>query len=300
MLARRRRHLEYDRRTATRWTWLGLSSTRRRWLEEGQIASTRAKSLVRPERWRIVAFLSNPRAASAGQGLRRLRGTPGATGSTNRVTPRGLCYRTASMTCPHCSSPAPANVEFCPTCLGMLSAPPGAPSSTTSADPPSTSSSSVACPQHADRPVIGTCARCGTFVCILCAPSFASDETLPCARCVEAEGKREAQQRSNRTIRAVGGLAIAYGVLAGGLAFFSSGPLAALFALPLFGLGALTLITAWRWVGYPIFVCQVLTVPFVGGIMLKVLMGAWALGTLGLMNEATILRRGELPSFDDA
>ena len=107
-----------------------------------------------------------------------------------------------------------------------------------------------ACPKHADRPRLGTCSRCGSFVCIVCCPQFAEAPTEPCEACGALLAAVAAPRGRRNSLNAAGGSALLF---SGGvfLADVSATPvIAVLFAVVPAVLGLLVLVTRIRQFAY--------------------------------------------------
>lgn len=117
---------------------------------------------------------------------------PGEPLDTSRL--RLLPRRPGSGVSCACGTVAPAEAEFCPSCLATLRA---APVASAVLSPPSEAppaESAARCPRHAERPVAGSCQRCGGFFCVECVPDFTGD-LATCPRCTERDRDPNAQMR---------------------------------------------------------------------------------------------------------
>jgi hypothetical protein len=72
------------------------------------------------------------------------------------------------------------------------------------------------CAKHPSRPLAGTCSRCGKFICIDCAPELATHPEEPCEEC---KARQPPQKRTELT-GILGGVAIAFALVYGALAFY--------------------------------------------------------------------------------
>ena len=88
------------------------------------------------------------------------------------------------MNCPHCGAAFSAPREFCSECLGNLAQPNAAetPAPAPIAREPEAPIERP-CPLHPNRPLAGTCSRCGTFICISCVPDLATASHPLCQAC---------------------------------------------------------------------------------------------------------------------
>ena len=94
------------------------------------------------------------------------------------------------MQCPACEREVPLGESLCPACLSPLEAEaPAAPRLETPASEPAVTEPAGApathCPVHSDMPVAGTCARCGSFVCIRCTRDVLTQKAPLCPACSE-------------------------------------------------------------------------------------------------------------------
>lgn len=95
------------------------------------------------------------------------------------------------MSCPHCGRMLESSkLEFCPSCLGTLVNASLNPSPVLPVEDPSPPLAqpqpeipAQPCRLHPDRPVGGTCSRCGLFVCISCDPDLATTSKPLCEAC---------------------------------------------------------------------------------------------------------------------
>ena len=202
-----------------------------------------------------------------------------------------------STDCPHCGQAQATSAEFCPHCLGELRGGREVAGAQLVPQPhtPEEVSPVLPCHDHPDRPTVGTCSRCGTFVCVSCAPDFAFAPQRPCLKCEATLAVSEAPLRSRRTLRAAGASGVLYGLIVGSLtgAGGDFALIGAMVALPYLALGGLLLLTCWRWVGYVLFVFQGLGILIFSGWRWQLFLGLWALSTLALLIESDKLRRGE-------
>lgn len=95
------------------------------------------------------------------------------------------------MHCPACQREVPLGESLCPACLSPVevdspAAPPPAPAAADPVEGPQPVGASVThCPAHPDMPVAGTCARCGSFVCIRCTRDVLTKKAPLCVACSE-------------------------------------------------------------------------------------------------------------------
>ncbi|MEW6433199.1 MAG: DUF2569 domain-containing protein [Myxococcota bacterium] len=95
------------------------------------------------------------------------------------------------MQCPACEREVPLGESLCLACLSPVevkapAAPRVAtPSSETAAPTGAESAKATHCPIHPDMPVAGTCARCGSFMCIRCTRDVLTQQAPLCAACSE-------------------------------------------------------------------------------------------------------------------
>jgi len=117
------------------------------------------------------------------------------------------------------------------------------------------------CPKHPDRPLIGTCSRCGTYVCIVCAPELATHPEDPCEPCKAIIKVQDAPRARAAMLNAAGIGGVLYGLTFFGLLAASltdareqavAGVIA---AVPLI-LGAVMWFTKLRPVGYVLTVVE--------------------------------------------
>lgn len=96
------------------------------------------------------------------------------------------------MQCPACEREVPLGESLCPACLSPMEA--EAPAATLPVATPAEQPAAVAepasaeathCPTHPDMPVAGTCARCGSFVCIRCTRDVLTQKAPLCPACIE-------------------------------------------------------------------------------------------------------------------
>lgn len=94
------------------------------------------------------------------------------------------------MQCPACEREVPLGESLCPACLSPVEA--QAPATTRvetptseAAVPEPASAPATHCPVHPDMPVAGTCARCGSFVCMRCTRDVLTTKSPLCPSCVE-------------------------------------------------------------------------------------------------------------------
>lgn len=93
------------------------------------------------------------------------------------------------MQCPACEREVPLGESLCPACLSPVEAEaPAAPRVDTPAPESAVEPASAPtthCPLHPDMPVAGTCARCGSFVCIRCTRDVLTQKAPLCPACSE-------------------------------------------------------------------------------------------------------------------
>jgi hypothetical protein len=109
------------------------------------------------------------------------------------------------MLCPTCRDVIPEESTFCPSCLADLEEEPG----TRNAQPAARRAVAAPrrvpqiavepasfeerfpdarpCPAHPQMPLVGTCARCGNFTCVRCAPGVVASDDAACLSCRPAE-----------------------------------------------------------------------------------------------------------------
>lgn len=92
------------------------------------------------------------------------------------------------MQCPACEREVPLGESLCPACLSPVEAEaPAAPRIETPVSEPAVtepaSAPATRCPVHPDMPVAGTCARCGSFLCIRCTRDVLSTTAPLCPTC---------------------------------------------------------------------------------------------------------------------
>ncbi|MFL5318107.1 MAG: hypothetical protein ACJ790_00525 [Myxococcaceae bacterium] len=174
--------------------------------------------------------------------------------------------------CPSCQKPLGNAREFCPSCLaevrlgpstGPAPEPPPAPSE---AAPVAAPVAAVArpCPKHPDRPTIGTCERCGNFICVVCAPEFAWAPDRPCLSCEHVMDRTEAPSRIQRSLFAAGVIGVLEGALVLLATFTASLGVGLVFSFPLFVFGGLMMIFRKNWIAYTLAVFQLFEAPLLG------------------------------------
>ncbi len=150
-----------------------------------------------------------------------------------------------------------------------------------------------ACPKHADRPRLGTCSRCGNFICIVCCPEFAEHPTAPCELCRALLVASGAPRGRRNSLNASGGCAL---LVSGGV-FLTHFPrdtgLALLLAVVPAVLGVLVLVTRARQFAYAFAVVggaiALLHLPslFLAGVFLSLSLASYRLAVQSV--EATAL-----------
>lgn len=100
------------------------------------------------------------------------------------------------------------------------------------------------CPLHPARPRLGTCSRCGAFICIECCPDLASDVKQPCAKCRQLLKVADAPRGRRAAYNAACGAALFFGISVLALDSKNIGVALVLAALPV-ALGVLALVTRW-------------------------------------------------------
>ena len=121
------------------------------------------------------------------------------------------------MICPSCRTLIDEGAEFCSSCLGPLGAGELAAAAVASPSPPPQVEpapfaerfpAQQPCAEHPEFPIAGTCARCGRFVCIRCAPELATQDLASCAAC---------SSRADSAPQGIGGwlLVVSLGVVLG-------------------------------------------------------------------------------------
>jgi hypothetical protein len=107
------------------------------------------------------------------------------------------------MRCPSCGSEIEAALDFCPSCLGGLvldpaearrqleAAAPEPPGPQQPSEPDVLPAPRELCPRHPDFPLVGTCSRCGSFICVRCAPELATSSSSVCGDCASRHQEHE-------------------------------------------------------------------------------------------------------------
>lgn len=146
------------------------------------------------------------------------------------------------------------------------------------------------CEAHRDRPVIGTCPRCGKYICVVCAPDVAWAPEKPCRTCEAILDRLDAPSRVNRSYFASGVVALA-SVFALLLATYFAGVFVGglVFGVPVALLAIVVMIIRRPWAGYVLSVPQLLFGlmfgwPSIRGMMLCALPGIF---TLVMISDAT-------------
>jgi len=113
------------------------------------------------------------------------------------------------------------------------------------------SSAEDACPKHPDFPRVGTCSRCGAFICVRCEPDMATTNQPRCGDCRQRAESADRAKKIPDLEREIFRLLVAYGIVVGGL-----------FSIPVLFLGLGTRGLAVMALGF-----LILAAPLAGGLI---------------------------------